>query len=190
MVGLLSQGPTFKLSVIRETRQKMSSETKQLTPKRVVLYVVGLVVLVGLWYAFRPEKLFTSTRVNEAPPQQLQNAPTPIYTGRFVGEVHKTSGRATVLKQTDGSRLLKFTDFSTSDEPQLHVLLVDGKNPNAIKDFSLTSVKNIDLGDLKGTQGDQIYQIPATADLQTYNTVAIYGEHSHTNFGSASLEEF
>jgi Electron transfer DM13 len=69
-------------------------------------------------------------------------------------------------------------------------LLLDGRDPNATKDFSLTAVKNIDLGDLKGTQGDQSYQIPATAALKVYNTVTIYCEHFHANFGSASLEEF
>jgi hypothetical protein len=168
----------------------MTSDSKHLTPKRIVTYAVVLLILIGLWYAFRPEKLFTSTHVNEAPPQVVQNEPTPIYTGRFVGEVHKTTGRATVLKQADGSRLLRLTNFSTSDGPQLHVLLLDGRDPNATKNFSLTAIRNIDLGDLKGTQGDQTYQIPAAADLQTYNTVTIYCEHFRANFGSASLEEF
>jgi hypothetical protein len=168
----------------------MTSESKNLTPTRIVMCAVAVLVLAGLWYAFRPEKLFTSTHVNEAPPQQVRNAPIPIYTGRFVGEVHKTSGRATVLKQADGSRLLRLTDFSTSNGPQLHVLLVDGRDPNATRDFSLTVVKNIDLEDLKATQGDQSYQIPAAADLHTYNTVAIYCEYLHSNFGSAPLEEF
>jgi hypothetical protein len=157
---------------------------------RIISYVIALLVIAGLWYAFRPEKLFTSTHVNEPPPPQSQGASTPIYTGRFVGEVHKTSGRATVLKQADGSKSLRLTDFSTSNGPQLHVLLVDGRDPHATKDFSLTAIKNIDLGDLKGTQGDQTYQIPATVDLQTYNTVTIYCEHFHANFGSALLEEF
>ena len=168
----------------------MGSESKHLRPKRIVLYVVGLVVLVGLWYAFRPAKLFTTRRVNEAPPQQSQNAPVPIYTGRFVGEVHKTRGRATILKQADGTRLLRITDFSTSDGPQLHVLLVDGRDPNATNDFSLTVIKNVDLGDLNGTQGDQTYAIPGSVDLQTYKVVTIFCEHFHANFGSASLEEF
>jgi Electron transfer DM13 len=158
-------------------RQKMTSESKHLTTKRIVTYAVALLVLAGLWYAFRPEKLFTSTHVNEAPPQGVQNESTPIYTGRFIGEVDKTTGRATVSKQADGSRSLRLTNFSTSNGPQLHVLLVDARDLNATKDFSLTTVKNIDLGDLIGTQGDQSYQIPATADLQTYNTVAIYCEH-------------
>src|ERR1700733_12530465 len=171
-------------------RWQMNSESKRLTPKRVAVYVVGLFVLVGLWYAFRPEKLFTSTHVNEAPPQALQGEATPIYTGRFAGEMHKTNGRVTILKQTDGSRSLKLTDFSTSNGPELHVLLVDGRNPDITKDFSLTEVKNIDLGDLTEPKGEQNFRIPQTANLQTYNAVAIYSEQLHTNLGIAPLEEF
>jgi hypothetical protein len=82
------------------------------------------------------------------------------------------------------------TDFTTSNGPQLHVLLVDGANPDASKDFSLTAVKNVDLGDLKGNQGDQRYQVPADADLQKFNTVTIYCERFHANFGSAALQDF
>ena len=167
----------------------MTSLSKRPTPKRLVTYAISLLVLGGLWYAFRPEKLFTSTHVDEAPPQALQDQPTPIYTGRFVDEVHKTSGRATVLKRADGSRLLKLTDFSTPDSPQLHVLLFDGKNTNS-KEFPLTKANVIDLGDLTGAHGDQSYQIPATADLHNYNSVSIYSEVLHANFATASLEEF
>jgi hypothetical protein len=47
-----------------------------------------------------------------------------------------------------------------------------------------------DLGDLKGNQGDQRYQVPADADLQKFNTVTIYCERFHANFGSAALQDF
>jgi hypothetical protein len=160
------------------------------TRKRAIWGVVVIIVLTGLWYAFRPEKLFINKQVNEAAPVQTQDASTPIYTGRFVGEAHKTSGRATIFKQADGSRLLRLTDFSTSNGPQLHVLLVDGKNPASAKDFSLTAIKNIDLGDLKGNQGDQSYQFPGDVNLQEFDAVTIYCERFHANFGSAVLQEF
>jgi Electron transfer DM13 len=168
----------------------MPSSSSATTRKRVIWGIVAVVVLFGLWYAFRPEKLFVNQKVNEAAPAQAQGAATPIFTGRFVGEVHKTSGRATIFKQADGTRLLRLTDFSTSNGPQLHVLLVDGQNPDASKDFSLTAVKNIDLGDLKGNQGDQSYQFPGDVDLQKFNTVTIYCERFHANFGSATLQDF
>ena len=158
--------------------------------KRAIWGVVVVIVLIGLWYAFRPEKLFINKQVNEPAPAQTQDASTPIYTGRFVGEAHKTSGRATILKKADGTRLLRLTNFSTSNGPQLHVLLVDGQNPESSKDFSLTAVKNVDLGNLKGNQGDQTYQLSGDVDLQKFNTVTIYCERFHANFGSAALQEF
>jgi Electron transfer DM13 len=168
----------------------MPSSSSAITRKRAIWGVVAIIVLIGLWYAFRPEKLFINKQVNEAAPGQTQGESTPIYTGRFVGEAHETSGRATVFKQADGTRLLRLTDFSTSNGPQLHVLLVDGQNPEASKDFSLTAVKNVDLGNLKGNQGDQSYQFAGDVDLQKFNTVTIYCERFHANFGSASLQEF
>jgi hypothetical protein len=168
----------------------MPLSSKAQTPKRVIGVIVAGLIVVGLWYAFRPEKLFTNHQVNEAAPAQTLGALTPIYTGRFVGGAQKTSGRATIYEHTDGTRLLKLTDFSTSNGLQLHVLLVDGRNPEASKNFSLTAVKNIDLGDLKGNQGDQSYQLPAEAELQKFNTVTIYCERFHANFGSATLQDF
>ena len=165
-----------------------SSSSKFPTPTRIVISVVALVVVICLWYAFRPEKLFINKQVNEAAP--AQGALTPLSTGRFIGEAHKTTGRATVFKQADGSRSLRLTDFSTSNGPQLHVLLVDGQNPDALKDFSLSAVKNVDLGDLKGNMGDQSYQVPTDVDLQKFNRVTIYCERFHANFGSAALEDF
>ena len=168
----------------------MPSSSSATKLKRAIWGIVAVIVLVGIWYAFRPEKLFVNQKVNEPAPAQTQGAATPIFTGRFSGEVHKTSGRATIFKQADGSQSLRLTDFSTSNGPQLHVLLVDGQNPDASKDFSLAAVKNIDLGNLKGNQGDQSYQLPGGVDLQKFNIVMIYCERFHANFGSATLQDF
>jgi hypothetical protein len=33
------------------------------------------------------------------------------------------------------------------------------------------------------------YQVPADADLQTFNTATIYRERFHANFGSAALQD-
>ena len=58
--------------------------------------------------------------------------------------------------------------------PALHVLLIDGKSPDAGKDFALATTKNVHLGDLKGNQGDQEYRLPNNANLQELSTVSIY----------------
>jgi hypothetical protein len=45
----------------------------------------------------------------------------------------------------------------------------------------------VDLGDLKGTTGNQNYTIPASVDLGNVKSVSIYCERFHVNFGAATL---
>jgi hypothetical protein len=49
---------------------------------------------------------------------------------------------------------------------------------------------NVELGTLKGNQGDQNYDLPASVDLNKYQAVAIYCERFHAIFGVAKLEKF
>jgi hypothetical protein len=49
---------------------------------------------------------------------------------------------------------------------------------------------NVELGPLKGNQGDQNYDLPASVDLQKYNAAVIYCERFHAIFGVARLEKF
>jgi hypothetical protein len=108
-----------------------------------------------------------------------------VATGTFHGAAHKTSGRATVYQSSNGD-ILRLTHFETSNGPNLHVILIAG----ASKDFSLGSIPSVDLGDLKGNQGDQDYPIPNADNLQQLNTVSIYCERFHANFGTAPLDAF
>lgn len=144
-----------------------------------------------MWFWFRPEKLFVNKRVDEALPLgvAVSNA-QPLFTGRFRGELHHTSGRASVFAQTDRTTSLRLTDFKTSNGPALHVLLVSSANVSADSDFALDPKTSIDLGDLKGNEGDQSYVIPAGTDLSHFDTVSIYCERFHANFGIARLEAF
>src|SRR5882762_7948193 len=49
---------------------------------------------------------------------------------------------------------------------------------------------NVELGTLKGNQGDQNYDLPLNVDLNRYQAVAIYCERFHAIFGVARLEKF
>jgi Electron transfer DM13 len=49
---------------------------------------------------------------------------------------------------------------------------------------------SVELGLLKGNQGDQNYDLPASVDLQKYDAAVIYCERFHAVFGAARLEQF
>jgi len=56
--------------------------------------------------------------------------------------------------------------------------------------FKRPRLLSVELGTLKGSQGDQNYDLPAAADLKQYQAVVIYCKGFHAIFGVAKLEEF
>lgn len=111
-----------------------------------------------------------------------------LATGTFHGVVHKTSGRATVY-QTTGGNVLRLTHFATSNGPNLHILLLAAADAKDDENFLTEKVERIDLGPLKGNEGDQNYAIPTGTDLARYKSVAIFCERFNANFGTAPLEK-
>ena len=157
---------------------------------KIVLAVAAIPVLVGAWWAFRPEKLWVNQQVHEAAPAGLSGEPQAVYTGKLEGKAHGTSGRATIYKDENGKEYLRLTDFATSNGPDVHVLLVNADDPSLTKDVVTGDLSHVELGSLKGNQGDQNYDLPAGVDLQKYQAVAIYCERFHAIFGVARLEKF
>jgi Electron transfer DM13 len=155
-----------------------------------VLVSVGLLALIGVWWAFRPEKLWINRKVDEAAPFASNTDPQPLYTGRLEGKAHQTTGRATIYKSADGEQSLRLTDFSTSEGPDVHILLEQSDDENFKQDILKSQLGGIELGPLKANQGDQNYALPASIDLQKYNAVVIYSERVHAVFGVARLEQF
>jgi hypothetical protein len=113
-----------------------------------------------------------------------------LFTGAFHGKVHNTSGRATVYKEADGRLVLRLTNFKTSNGPDVHVVLIAAKDADDDANFLKNSTEKIELGALKGNEGDQNYDIPKGTDLQKFQTVSIYCERFNANFGAAPLEKF
>ena len=155
-----------------------------------ILILIGIPVMAGAWWAFRPEKLFINEKVNEAAPAPLSSEPEALYTGRLEGKVHQTSGRATIYKTADGKEYLRLSDFTTSNGPDVHVLLVRTEDKGLEQEIVKGDLDNVELGTLKGNQGDQNYDLPASVDLNKYQAVAIYCERFHAIFGVARLEKF
>ena len=117
-------------------------------------------------------------------PLAANAAPSALSTGMFVSGAHATSGTATIYKLDDGSRIVRLTNFTTSNGPKVHVILAD----HTIAGNDVEDAKSIDLGDLKGNTGNQNYKIPADANLADVKSVAIYCERFHVNFGAATLK--
>ncbi|OLB34173.1 MAG: hypothetical protein AUH11_19145 [Acidobacteria bacterium 13_2_20CM_57_17] len=162
----------------------------RLSRKKAILGLIGIPVLVGAWWAFRPEKLFINQKVNEAAPASLSSEPEALYTGKLEGKAHPTSGRATIYKSPDGMQYLRLTDFTTSNGPDMHVVLVRADDKALGQEIVKGELEHVELGTLKGNQGDQNYDLPAATDLNQYQAVAIYCERFHAIFGVARLEKF
>ena len=154
--------------------------SKKLAAVIVVLVVVG----VGAWYAFRPERLFINQTVNEQFPT-ASAANNVLATGQFHGGAHETKGIATVFQLADGKKTLRLTDFATSNGPDVHVYLVAAAD--AKDNDTVTNAGFIDIGSLKGNIGDQNYDLPANTDLAKYRAVTIWCKRFSVNFGTAPL---
>jgi hypothetical protein len=113
-----------------------------------------------------------------------------LETGTFHGKVHQTSGRATIYQEANGKLVLRLTNFKTSNGPDVHVILIAAKDAEDDANFLKSDTTRVELGKLKGNEGDQNYQIPTGTDLAKFQTVSIYCERFNANFGAAPLENF
>jgi len=102
----------------------------------------------------------------------------------------RTSGRATIYQSPDGKNYLRLSDFATSNGPDVHVVLLKA-DEKALGGVAVTGeLDKVELGSLKGNQGDQNYDLPAATDFNKYQTVAIYCERFHVIFGTSQLDKF
>lgn len=147
-------------------------------------WIAGLVVVGGIaWYLFRPELLFVNKRVNESVAGATVGA--SLLSGQFHGVAHETKGTATVQDVGQGRRILRLTDFSTSNGPDVRVYLVAATD--ASDNESVSKAGFVELGRLKGNVGNQNYDIPASLDLGKYRAVTIWCYRFGVNFATAPL---
>jgi len=106
------------------------------------------IALFAAWYAFRPDRLVVDQRLNESFRVVAASAEA-VASGTFTGVMHPSTGSATVYHLADGDRILRFSNFKTSNGPDVHVYMVasdDSGDSATVKraDF-------IDLGTIRGT---------------------------------------
>jgi hypothetical protein len=151
------------------------------------IWVGGLVVLGGIgWYLFRPELLFVNKQVNEEQVASVGGTVMrAVATGRFHSVAHETRGTATIQDVGGGHRVLRLTEFTTSNGPDVRVYLVAA--PDASDNQTVTKAGFVELGKLKGNQGDQNYEVPDDLDLTHYRAVTIWCHRFNVNFATAPL---
>jgi len=145
--------------------------------KATFIAAIGIPVAILGWAAFRPELLFVNKSVNETGPAVAET----LRTGSFESYAHETKGKAALLKSSGGF-ILRLSDFSTSNGPDVHVLLSKTSDPRDI-------AGSVDLGSIKGNQGDQNYTLPAGTDPNQFNSVTVWCKRFDVSFGGAALSK-
>ncbi len=175
--------------------------------KRTLLIIGGIVaaaaLVIGL-VVFQPWLLFTDVRVDEALPTAQSSQPTvtqgpgssstpdpvPVVleSGTFVSQEHSTTGTAKIIEKPDGTRVLVIENLDTSNGPDVHVWLSAADAVEGFDGWSLAGgAAHVDLGVIKGNQGNQVYDIPAEVDLSAYRSVSLWCVQFSVGFGAAQL---
>ena len=149
--------------------------------------ILAIVIALGIvaWYAFRPERLVVNQTVNEAFPGGQASSAQALASGTFPSVLHPTEGTATVYRLGDGSRVLRFTNFKTSNGPDVHIYMVAADDA---KDHATGLHSDfIDLGVINGNVGEDNYSIGPDVDLSKYRTVSVWCKRFSVNFGAAPV---
>jgi hypothetical protein len=100
------------------------------------------------------------------------------YSGVFMGRQNQSvSGEALIVLE-NGKYALKLMNFKSDNGPDLKVYLSKESTPSS----------HISLGDLKSTNGNQVYEISGMPDLKQYRYALIHCERFNHLFGSAELK--
>lgn len=153
--------------------------------RRQLILGGGALLGAAAWFWFRPELLFLHATVQESFPADQQGQETVLARGEFHGVAHETRGTATLYQLPQGRRLLRFTSFETSNGPDVRVLLIAADDAN--DSDTVRSADSVELGPLKGSRGDQNYEVPADLDLARYRAVTVWCHRFSVNFAAAPL---
>jgi hypothetical protein len=178
-----------------------------------LIIIIGIVATVAWWF-FSPafidnpvnEALPTSAIAESQPtPEVVVSNPTVapvveaqptvqpsttsseqiLLRGNFYNLVHVSSGEVAVYQLSDGTRILRFQNFSVDNGPDLYVYLVPVDPVPSTSGTEIAGFYNI--GRLKGNVGDQNYEIPADIDLSQYKSVVIWCQAFAVPFAAAPL---
>lgn len=106
-----------------------------------------------------------------------------LVAGSFPGD--RAEGSATVYRLPDGKQIVRLENFSSTNGPDLFVVLSGSENPDR---DGLKANPYLQLAALKGNEGNQNYELPADIDLGQYRSLVIWCRAFDIVFGYAALE--
>lgn len=165
--------------------------------KHIFIALAASVVLAVAWYALSP--LFRNTVVNDAlpgsaplvsPAEEMSQSiavgepgpnveTAPVISASFPivdTPAHPASGTVRIVRTADET-ILRYEDYKTINGPDLKVYLA--------KD--LEAREYVDLGPIKGTEGNINYTIPQGVDISQYRYALTWCEDFSVLFNSADL---
>ncbi len=108
-----------------------------------------------------------------------------VSSGEFHAVAHSGTGDAYVYRLADGSHALRLENLDIFNGPALYVYAVAADDAN--DSDTVLEAGFLDLGPLKGNQGNQTYELPAGFDPAKYRAVSIWCERFAVNFATAPL---
>lgn len=106
----------------------------------------------------------------------IEETMSSTFKGDFVAAAHPTSGMVAV---SDDETTLTFTNFKTDNGPKLLVYLSSDTD----------ATEFVNLGDLKGIEGNYTYAIPDGTDIKKFKFVNIWCVDFLVSFGHAELKK-
>jgi Electron transfer DM13 len=139
------------------------------------ILIVTLIIVAAMQSCKKNKDSFASTvTVNE----MVDTAGILKYSGTFTsGPFGTVTGKAEVYKNGADYKV-KLANFNTNNGPALHVYLSKEAMP----------INYIDLGVLKSTNGNQVYNVTGMPDFMDYKYISIHCVAFNHLFGSALIQ--
>jgi Electron transfer DM13 len=150
--------------------------------KKVIIGLVIIVLLGIVWYSLSPllnnkkidDSLPTTSESKDTEVKAVVSEPVPVVDTA----AHPASGQVRIVKSEDKT-YIRYENYKTINGPDVQVWLAKDLKG---KDY-------VNLGPLKGTEGNINYEVPEGIDVKDYRYALTWCEDFAVLFNSADLSE-
>jgi hypothetical protein len=135
------------------------------------IYLFCLITLATI--SCKKEKLTSTQNLNEI----IDSTAVLKYSGEFISGPYGSASGSAEIYFSNSSYILKVANFNVNSGPALHVYVSIEAMP----------INFIDLGELKSTNGNQLYSITGAPDFTIYKYISIHCVDYNHLFGYALL---